>query len=170
MTTTTSTVVFTDVVGSTALRARLGEEAADRLFRDHQHALEQVVAEHLGRVVKRTGDGIMAAFDSATDAVRATVAMQQRVTRDFADVRVRVGAAAGDVSWEDGDCFGLPVVTAARLEAHAEGAQILVNSLVRYLAGDRPGAAFSPERQVHAEKVFPGQASVATYIPGSKYV
>ena len=144
MTTATSTVVFTDVVGSTALRARIGEEPADQLFRHLQEALDEVVTAHLGRVVSTAGDGMMATFDSSTDAVRASVAMQQRVTRHFGDVRIRVGVAAGDVSWQDGDCSGLPVITAARLEAAAEAAQILASDLVRSLAGDRSAATFRP--------------------------
>jgi hypothetical protein len=144
VTTTTSTIVFVDMVGSTALRARLGEEAADRLFRLHQRSLGDVVSAHLGRVVKTAGDGIMAAFDSATDAVRATVAIQQSAGCGEDGVRLRLGVAAGDVSWEEGDCSGLPVVTAARLEARAEAGQILVSSLVRQLAGDRSAASFAP--------------------------
>ncbi len=143
MTTATSTIVFTDVVDSTALRAALGEEAADQLFRGVQADLAAVVAGHGGRVVKTAGDGLMAAFDSATDAVRAAIAIQVAAAGRSEGISVRVGAATGDVSWEDGDCFGLPVVTAARLEAAAHAGQILVNNLVRSLAGDRSSAAFT---------------------------
>jgi class 3 adenylate cyclase len=52
--------------------------------------------------------------------------------------------ASGDVSWESGDCYGLPVVTAARLETAAEGGQILVTQVVRWLAGERSTATFEP--------------------------
>ena len=142
MATSTSTILFTDVVGSTLLRSRLGEDEADRVFRGLERSFADVVTAQAGRVVKTGGDGIMAAFDSSTDAVRAAVALQQRASRDFPELRVRVGAAAGDVSWEDGDCFGMPVVTAARLQARAEGGQILVTAIVRGLAGDRSGMTF----------------------------
>ena len=142
MPTTTSTILFTDAVESTVLRTELGETAADRLFREHEHALHGVVTSHRGSVVKTAGDGIMASFESATDAVQAAVAVQQCVTRDFPALRVRVGLGVGDVSWEDGDCFGLPVVLAARLQSEAEPGQILVSSLVRMLAGDRAGVQF----------------------------
>jgi DNA-binding CsgD family transcriptional regulator/tetratricopeptide (TPR) repeat protein len=90
----------------------------------------------------------MATFDAASDAVTAAVAVQRMVSgtrragADAADLQVRIGVAAGDVSWEDGDCFGLPVVVAARLEDEAEGGQILVSHVVRWLAGDRAGASF----------------------------
>ena len=143
MTTATSTIVFVDMVGSTALRARLGEEAADRVFRAHQRSLGEVVSAYLGRVVSTSGDGIMAAFDSATDAVRAAMAVQQAAHAQANGVQLRVGVATGDVSWEEGDCFGLPVVT-ARLEAEAGAGQILVSALVRHLAGDRSTASFEP--------------------------
>jgi len=86
----------------------------------------------------------MAAFESATDAVRAAVAIQQRIARDFHDLHIRVGVAAGDVSWEDGDCFGMPVVTASHLQARADGDQIIASALVRLLAGDRAGVGFRP--------------------------
>ncbi|MPY95829.1 MAG: AAA family ATPase, partial [Acidimicrobiia bacterium] len=148
MATVTSTIVSTDVVDSTVLRTRLGEERADLVFRQNQHALQEVVAAHSGRVVKTAGDGLLATFDSATDAVRATVAMQQRVSREADALRLRIGLAAGDVSWERGDCSGLPVVTAARLEAHADGGQILATGLVRQLAGDRSAATFRPVGQL----------------------
>jgi len=74
MPTTTSTILFTDAVGSTELRADLGEAAADTLFRGHERALQDVVNSHGGKVVKTAGDGVMAAFDSSTDAVQAVVA------------------------------------------------------------------------------------------------
>jgi class 3 adenylate cyclase/DNA-binding CsgD family transcriptional regulator len=144
MSTSTSTIVFTDVVGSTALRARLGENAADALFRDHERSLRAAVSAGGGRVLKAAGDGVMAVFDSATDAVRTAVALQRLVTRNFSDLQIRVGIGAGDVGWENDDCFGMPVVTAARLEAGADGGQIVVSDLVRLLAGERSGATFRP--------------------------
>jgi DNA-binding CsgD family transcriptional regulator len=136
--------VFTDVVGSTPMRARLGEEAADQVFRDLERLIGGIVADHAGRVISTGGDGVMAAFDSATDAVRAMVAIQQCVTREVLGVDLRVGGATGDVSWQDGNCQGMPVVTAARLGALAEGRQILVGPVTRWLAGERSDVAFKP--------------------------
>ena len=54
---------------------------------------------------------------------------------------VRVGISAGDVTWDDGDCFGTPVIEASRLCAAADGAQILVADVVRVLARGRHGAS-----------------------------
>src|SRR5262249_31736938 len=113
-TTGTATIVVTDLVGSTLLRAALGEQTADDLRREHDGALTAAVTAHRGRVIKGAGDGILAAFDSASDAVAAAVQMQRAVyelgRRHRLRLAMRVGISAGDVSWEGGDCFGLPVV------------------------------------------------------------
>ena len=73
----TATVLFTDVVASTALRSRVGDDAADELRRAHDRVLRDALAEHGGREVKGTGDGLMVVFGSAVEAVAAAEAMQQ---------------------------------------------------------------------------------------------
>ena len=134
----TVTILVTDLVGSTELRVAIGEDTADRLRRAHDRLLSELVLEHGGKVVKGMGDGIIATFAGAAGAVSAAVAMQQAVA--VADrnsdrrAAVRIGMSAGDVTWDDGDCFGTPVVEAARLCACAEGGQILVADVVRILA------------------------------------
>ena len=144
----TATIVFTDLVGSTALRSQLGEQGADELRREHDAILTDAVVTHRGRVVKGAGDGILATFDSASDAVVASVAMQRAVEamgrRRRLELAIRVGISAGDVSWENGDCFGLPVVEAARLEAAAAPGQILAAEIIRVLARGRAGVEFRP--------------------------
>ncbi len=142
--TATATILFTDVVGSTEVRARIGETAADRLFVEHQRELGKVIAHHGGRVVKAAGDGVMASFMSASAAVRAAIGLQEQVSRSEPELAVRVGVAAGDVAWEGDDCFGLPVVVASRLQAAADGGQIFVSHIVRLLAGDRAGDRYEP--------------------------
>jgi len=144
----TATVLFTDLVGSTALRQAVGDDAADELRRSHDRVLRDAVAAHGGHEVKGTGDGLMIVFDSAVEAVAAAEAMQrgvERLTRRApAPVSIRVGLSAGDVVWEGDDCFGTPVVEARRLCDSAEGAQILVGDVVRVLAGSRGGHDFRP--------------------------
>jgi class 3 adenylate cyclase/DNA-binding CsgD family transcriptional regulator len=137
--TTTTTIVFTDVVGSTELRARLGEAAADRLFIEHRRRLGTVIARHGGRLVKYLGDGVMASFAAASTAVNAAIAIQTDVAEQGHGLAVRVGVAVGDVTRDGDDYFGLPVVAAARLEAAANGGQILITEGVRLLAGGRAG-------------------------------
>jgi len=133
-------VLFTDLVGSTELRGRLGEEAADELRRQHDRLLTQAVEANHGRVVKGLGDGIMATFGGASDAVAAAVAIQQGIDRlnrtgkEPLPLAVRVGLSAGDVAFEDDDVHGTPVIEASRLCAAAAGGEILVAEVVRILA------------------------------------
>src|SRR5437764_1338814 len=70
-------VLFTDVVGSTEQRARLGDDVGDALRREHDTIVARVLAIHHGERVEGTGDGAMCAFASAADAVAAGVALQQ---------------------------------------------------------------------------------------------
>jgi len=142
----TATVLFTDLVGSTALRQAVGDDAADELRRSHDRVLRDAVAAHGGREVKGTGDGLMIVFDSAVEAVAAAEAMQRGVDRlsrrATAPLAIRVGLSAGDVIWEGDDCFGTPVVEARRLCDDADTGQILVGDVVRLLAGSRGGHNF----------------------------
>src|SRR6476469_5661854 len=119
MPTATATVMFCDVEESTAARVEVGETAADQLFRDHLQVLTEGVVRSNGRVLKTAGDGLMATFSSASDAIAAAIDVHRRVQRRTPELQVRIGLAAGDVAFEGDDCFGLPVVTAARLESWA---------------------------------------------------
>jgi class 3 adenylate cyclase/tetratricopeptide (TPR) repeat protein len=136
-------VLFTDLVGSTELMSQLGDRAFDDLRRAHFAALGRAVAAHGGEEVKNTGDGLMAVFPSAAEAVEAAVAMQQATARQAkkGPLSIRVGVAVGDATLEGGDYFGTPVVEAARLVAAARPGQILTTQIVRALAG-RADATF----------------------------
>src|ERR687891_755413 len=68
------TILFTDLVGSTDLLARAGDEEAQRIFRAHHDLLAETAAAHNGQEVKWLGDGLMVAFSSAADAVRGPAA------------------------------------------------------------------------------------------------
>jgi class 3 adenylate cyclase/tetratricopeptide (TPR) repeat protein len=144
----TSIVLFTDLVGSTELRSRLGEDGAEALRRTHDRLIAGAVEANRGRPVKNLGDGVMATFTGASDALRAAVAIQQamdghnRSGATGGPLEVRIGVSAGDVALEDGDCFGTPVIEAARLCAAAGGASILVTEVVRLLAGTAGGHTF----------------------------
>ena len=146
MATETVTVVFTDLVGSTALLSAVGEEAAEALRREHFALLRAAIEPVGGREVKNLGDGLMVVFSSAADAVAATVAMQQgfeqRNRRAEHELVIRVGVSVGDADVEDGDYFGVPVVEAARLCARADGGEILGSEMVRLMAGSRGGVVF----------------------------
>lgn len=143
----TATVLFTDLVGSTDLRRSLGDDQADELRRQHDTVIRTAVGDHLGEVVKGTGDGFMVVFPAAAEGVSAAVAIQQRIDRMnrrmAAPLGVRIGVSAGDVSWEGDDCFGTPVVEANRLCSSAAPGQIVVSEVVRLLAGSRGGHRYA---------------------------
>jgi len=139
--TESATILFTDQVGSTELSQRLSAEAADEVRRGHFSILRQAIAESGGSEVKNLGDGLMVVFVSASAALACAVAMQQGVERDNRDlehsVGLRVGLSGGEVSRENDDYFGDPVVEAARLCATCESGQILATDVVRAMAGRR---------------------------------
>jgi class 3 adenylate cyclase/tetratricopeptide (TPR) repeat protein len=140
----TCTVLFSDVVGSTDLLARIGDGEFDALRRELAAVSAGAVEDHDGRVVKGLGDGVMAVFGSAVDALGAAVAIQRAVTRigrrrPEHRIEVRVGLSAGDVAVEGDDVHGTPVVEAARLCAATEGGQVLCTDVVGVLARGRRG-------------------------------
>ncbi|HVW81906.1 MAG TPA: AAA family ATPase [Mycobacteriales bacterium] len=145
--TLTASVLFVDVVGSTALRSEVGEEQADVLSRNLEAQIGQVIGDHRGRVVKGLGDGVLAVFESAVDAVGAGVAVQQaaelqRRLGGAGAVELRVGVSAGDVSFDSSDVLGAPVVEASRLCGSAQPGQVLVADLVRSLSRGRGSFVF----------------------------
>lgn len=137
--TRTATVLVTDLVGSTEQRGRLGDGAADELRQHHDRILDEAIEACDGTRIKGLGDGVLAVFDSASEAIDCAVWMHQRLCQLPGEepVSVRIGLAAGDVSFEEDDVFGTPVVQASRVCADAAGGQILCTELVRALAGSR---------------------------------
>jgi class 3 adenylate cyclase len=150
--TSTATVLFTDLVGSTEMVVRLGSSWYDQLRRRHEALLRDAVEAHHGSLVKSLGDGIMATFNAAADAVSSARAIQQVIARErpgagAPELSVRVGLSIGDVVFDGADCVGPAVVEAARLCASATGGQILATNLVRLMAGqsdDERYAAVGP--------------------------
>lgn len=143
----TITVLFTDIVGSTELASSVSPDEADAIRRSHFSILRQAVAEAGGTEVKNVGDGIMVAFSSASSALTCAVSMQQRVGQHNRSidhsVGLRVGLSSGEVTMEESDYFGDPVVEAARLCAACEGGQIIAADVVRATAGRRSLHAFA---------------------------
>jgi class 3 adenylate cyclase/DNA-binding SARP family transcriptional activator len=138
------TVLFTDIVGSTNLLNRLGDDAADALRRSHFALLRRAIAEHRGREVKSLGDGLMVAFGSARDAIDCAAAMQQAVSAGPGALGLRVGIDAGEPIREHEDLFGTPVVVARRLCDDAAGGQVLISDVVRLLVGRRLAFELDP--------------------------
>ena len=145
--TATITVLITDLVGSTEL-LRHGAEAFDEIRQAHFEVVRAAISDHRGTEVKSTGDGILAVFTSAADAVSAGATIQQRVhrlrKRDHRSPAVRVGLAVGEATHEDEDWYGQPVIEAARLCGEAAGGQTLATAVVASLVGTRGGHMFTP--------------------------
>lgn len=136
------TILFTDIVGSTALNQRLGDAQAMILLRRHNEIVRQGLARFSGREVKHTGDGIMASFMSAARGVECAIWIQQRLAASDdagsgTGLKVRIGLAAGEPVAEDNDLFGAAVQLAARLCGRAEPGGILVSIGVRELCSGR---------------------------------
>jgi predicted ATPase/class 3 adenylate cyclase/DNA-binding SARP family transcriptional activator len=139
------TILFTDLVGSTELLARRGDETAQRIFSAHHELLAEASAAHGGQEIKWLGDGLMVAFASAADALRCALAMQRAAGRPVHGeaLAIRVGLNAGETLLEEADYFGLSVVVARRLCDRAEPGQILCTDVVVGLLVGRPGFGFT---------------------------
>lgn len=135
----TVTILFTDLVGSTELLQRAGDEQAQRIFKAHHRLLSEAVELHHGHEVKWLGDGLMVAFDSAADAVKCAITMQQSSRRPASGERleIRVGLNVGEAFLDEADYFGIPVVIARRLCDSASGGQILASDIVIRLLDER---------------------------------
>lgn len=141
------TILYTDIVESTRLRQRLGDDASQELFRLHDDILREQIVKHRGYEVKTQGDGFMVAFSDVVDAIACGVDIQRAIAehnRENPDreLQVRVGLNCGRTIKQDEDFFGTAVVIAARLVALANGGEILVSDVVRQLSGARADIRF----------------------------
>lgn len=132
-----TTVVFADLVGSTSMFERLGDETASRFVTQLIGVLSQVFEQHKGRVVKLLGDGLFVVFPNEGDALAACINIQKRLQDkpiypggSGAPVQMQMGIESGEVVEIDGDCFGDTVNSAARLADLAGAAQILTTENV----------------------------------------
>jgi class 3 adenylate cyclase len=139
-----TTILFTDLVNSTELMQRAGDEDAQRIFKAHYQLLRDAVSANGGSEVKSLGDGLMVAFASAADAVRCAIMMQQASRRRVGGERlaVKVGINAGEAMSEGNDYFGTPVVVARRLCDRAGPGQILCGAVIESLLAGRQAFSF----------------------------
>ena len=130
------TIMFTDLKDSTLMTTIFGDTKALHLLHIHNALIRNVLRAHQGNEVKHTGDGIMASFADAEDAVRCAIEIQQAFAdhnqrEPNASLHIRIGLSAGEPVEEDGDLFGSAVQLAARICAYAEPNHILVAKIVR---------------------------------------
>jgi class 3 adenylate cyclase len=155
----TVTLLFTDVEGSTDLRTREGDDAAQEVLRTHEELLREQIERHGGREVVFMGDGFMVAFGSTRRALTCAVEIQRACDRHNRDhprhpIRVRAGLNAGEVHQERGTLYGTAVNAAARIMGHADGGEIYVSQLVKDLTAGIRDFAFE-DRGLRDLKGFP---------------
>jgi len=136
-------ILAADVAGYSRLMGA-DEEGTLAALKGHRRELvDPLIAQHQGRIVKTTGDGLLIEFASIVDAVRCAVVLQQGMKDRNANldenqcIRFRIGINVGDIIVDEGDIFGDGVNVAARLEALAEPGEICVSATVREHVGEK---------------------------------
>lgn len=129
----TVTILFTDMVGSTDITHMIGDAAAQDIIRAHNHIVRSALLRHNGKEVKHTGDGIMASFDSAADAVTAAIEIQEKAAEHTEKwpkqpLELRIGMNTGEPIVEENDYFGATVQVAARVCATAGSGQVWLSA------------------------------------------
>ena len=148
-----ATVLFTDIVDSTAAAARLGDRAWRALIQRHHAAVRRQLARFRGRELDTAGDGFFASFDGPARAIHCARAIGDAVS-DLG-VRVRAGLHTGECEVVDGKVGGIAVHIGARIAAQAEPGEVLVSSTVKDLVAGS-GIRFV-ERGVADLKGVPGE-------------
>ena len=148
-----SAILAADIVGYSRLMG-IDEEGTMGQFKVHCADLfDPKLAQHHGRLVKTTGDGLLAEFASVVDALRCAVEVQRGMAERNAEVaphqrlEFRIGVHVGDIIIEDGDIFGDGVNVAARLEGLAEPGGICVSARVHEDVDGRLDIGFFDEGQ-----------------------
>jgi pimeloyl-ACP methyl ester carboxylesterase len=151
-----ATVLFTDIVDSTAKAASLGDRAWTELLQRHDESAEREIVRHRGHLVKRTGDGLLATFDGPGRGVLAAHAI--RSAARLLGLEVRAGVHTGEIERRDADVSGIAVHIGARIGSIAAPGEILVSGTVKDLVIGS-GIAFE-DRGRHALKGIPGDWQV----------
>jgi class 3 adenylate cyclase len=134
-----ATVLFTDLVGSSARTAELGDREWKKLLMEHHATIRRLLARYRGMEVDTAGDGFFATFDGPARAIRCAQAIREAIAR--LGLEVRVGLHTGECETIDGKVGGIAVVIGARVGAAAGPSEILVSQTVRDLVAGS-GLAF----------------------------
>lgn len=155
----TVSLMFSDIEGSTVLNRRLGDEEWVKVIRAHDEVAAKTVSRNGGQIVKKQGDGFMAAFSTPEGAVGAAVALtpELRAAESIGvPLTLRVGVHTGEVVSDNNDLFGTNVVMAARIADAARGNEVLVSEAVRDQLVGADGLMFHQRRKVRF-KGLPGR-------------
>ena len=126
-----ATVLFTDIVGSTDHARQVGDRRWAELLDTHDRLARELVGQLRGRLVKSTGDGILALFDRPGRGIRCATALRDRLRGN--GVEIRAGVHTGEVQLRGDDVGGIAVHIAARVMATAHPGEVLVSSTVHDL-------------------------------------
>jgi class 3 adenylate cyclase len=148
-----ATVMFSDLVASTARAAELGDAPWRELLVEHQRIVRQELARHRGREIKTTGDGFLATFDGPARAVRCAHAVGDATSQRLG-IAVRFGLHTGEIEIIGDDIAGIAVHIAARVAALAAAGQVLVSRTVTDLVAGS-GIEFDDAGE-HVLKGVPG--------------
>lgn len=151
-----ATLVFTDIVESTPLAERLGDDRWTRLLEDHNAAMRRLLDHYRGREMDTTGDGMLAMFDGAERAVRWAAAAPAAVAP--LGLAIRAGVHTGEVEVVPAKVRGLSVHIAARIMALAGAGEVLVSGTTRSLI-ESPDLTFE-DRGTHQLKGVTGARAV----------
>lgn len=149
-----ATVLFTDLVASTERAAELGDRRWRAVLDGHDQIAAKQVAHFRGRLVKTTGDGVLATFDGPARAIRCARSVADEMRGSFG-VDVRAGLHTGEVERRGEDIGGIGVHIAARVMAEAGGSEVIVSSTVKDLVVGS-GLEFD-DRGSHVLKGVPGE-------------
>jgi class 3 adenylate cyclase len=151
-----TTMLMTDIAGSTDRAAQMGDAAWDRLLERHNGLVRDVIERHRGQEIDTTGDGFLIVFDGAARALQA--AMDVRESVGSIGLEIHAGIHTGEVELVPGNIRGLAVHETARIMALAAPGEILVSSTTKELVS-APGVNFE-DRGRHALKGVPGERQV----------
>ena len=147
-----ATVLFTDLVDSTARAARMGDRRWRELIVTHDTLVKEELDRYRGRVVKFTGDGVLATFDGPARAIRCAFAI--RDTLQALGLEVRAGLHVGQIELTGDDIAGIAVHTAQRVSSLAGAGEVLVSRTVADLLA---GSDFTfNDKGEHSLKGVPG--------------
>jgi class 3 adenylate cyclase len=153
-----ATVLFTDIVDSTATAASMGDARWSKLIALHDEISRELVERHRGRVVKSTGDGILATFDGPARGIRCAQAIAERVGP--LGLQIRSGLHTGEIEIRDGDIAGVGVHIASRVEGAAGSGEVVVSRTVKDLVSGS-GIEFR-SRGITGLKGVPGEWELFT--------
>jgi pimeloyl-ACP methyl ester carboxylesterase len=148
-----STIMFTDIVGSTEIAATRGDERWRDLLDRHDAAVRRQLVRARGREVNTAGDGFIATFDGPGRAIHCAVAIRD-ATRALG-LEIRAGLHSGECDVRGNDLSGIAINIADRVAAHAQPGEVLVSSTVKDLVVGS-GIGFS-DRGLHALKGVPDE-------------